>query len=330
MMARKQERGIALVIVLWVGLLVVAIAGAFIADTRSSTQMARNFLDNAEARAMADGGVHLAIFELARLDSEPQIRRDGEPIKHVVPGGTLEMFIESEVGKIDLNNASDELLAGLFQSAGIDGEKAGDLVAAVEKFREDEEERIQDRLRNLPDETVRTGRTQFIKTAKLSNQNRSGGARAFQSVDSLGQVNGMTAELHARLRSAITVYGATGLDYLTSPREALLAIPGVSVEAVDTFLENRGGEPPDDPLQEFLTQGRARDHWQESEGNAVTVKVLAELENGAKFVRIALVELSDDSEQPFVVREWREGSVQSIRRDKSPSSEDENLSGGAT
>ena len=106
----RHERGIALVIVLWVGLLVVAIAGAFIVDTRNSTRLARNFLDNAEARALADGGVHLAIFELVRSDTAVQWQRDGRLYRRVVPGGTLEIAIEDEAGKIDLNSAGDEPL----------------------------------------------------------------------------------------------------------------------------------------------------------------------------------------------------------------------------
>ena len=298
----RNERGIALVIVLWVGLLVAAIAGAFILDTRNSTRLTRNFLDNAEARALADGGIHLAIYELVRSDAETQWRRDGRRYRRTVPGGTLEIAIEDEAGKIDLNNASDELLEGLFRSAGVDSGRAGAIVQAI------------DDLRNGSDRRSR-GRA---------------AARAFHTVDSLAQVPGITAALHALLRPALTVFGSGKLHYPTSPREALLAIPGITAEAVDTFLLGRSGDEVNDPLDELLVEGRARNYWQRSKSKFVTVKVLAQSENGAKFVRIAIVQIAAKDDQPFIVEEWREGDALSFRPYSPAPPEAVGLSGGAT
>ena len=321
----QHERGIALVIVLWVGLLVAAIAGAFILDTRNSTRLTRNFLDNAEARALADGGVHLAIFEVLRSDAETQLQRDGRIYRRDVPGGTLEFAVEDEAGKIDLNNANDELLEGLFRSAGVDSDKASTFVQAIDNIRRGEESRSQS----------------SRSSGGLGARNRSGirinrrsarrnARRAFHSVDSLGQIPGMTADLHALLRPALTVFGDRKLHYLSSPREALLAIPGITAEAVDTFLLGRTGDEANDPLGEFLVGGQARAYWRKSESKFVTVKVLAQSENGAKFARIAIVEIAEKDDQAFIVKEWREGDAQSIQPNIPTSTEAGALSGGAT
>lgn len=316
MTAPRNERGIALVIVLWVGLLVVAIAGAFIVDTRNSTRLTRNFLDNAEARALADGGIHLAVFELLRTDIEDEMRwrRDGRLYNRVVHGGTLEIAVEDEAGKIDLNISSIEILEGLFQSVGVGGNLASAFVEAIEKIRSGDE---------LSGQPFRSPGTSTGPSEGTPDQ-------VFFSVDSLGQIPGMTAELHARLLPAITVFGDQRLHYLSSPREVLLAIPDITVEAVDAFLEGRMADEADEPLDEFLLAGRARAYWRKNESKVVTVKVLARAGNGAKFARVAVVELANKVDQPFIVKEWREGDAQSLWRPSPAPVEAGELSGGAT
>ena len=326
MKASGHERGIALVIVLWVGLLVAAIAGAFIVSTRTSAKLSRNFLDTAEARALADGGVHFAVFELLRPNADAQWRRDGRLYQRDVPGGKLSIAIEDEAGKIDLNRASGELLEGLFLSAGVDSDRAGAFVDAIEKIRSGRELGGQmfpsagaGSAGAVPPNNVGTGRGRLVG-------GRAG--MAFLSVDSLGQVPGMTAELQAKLRPALTVFGNNKLDFTDSPREALLAIPGVSADAVDTFLQGRTGDDVNVPLNEFMVEGQARDYWRKGESNFVTVKVQAQSQNGAKFTRIAIVELTRRSKEPFIVKEWKEGDAQSMPLPPPP--ESETVPGGTT
>jgi general secretion pathway protein K len=324
MTTSRHERGIALVIVLWVGLLVVAIAGAFILDTRNSTQLTRNFLDNAEARALADGGVHLAIFEVLRADDETQWQRDGRVYQRAVPGGTLDISIEDEAGKIDINSASDELLEGLFLSAGVDGDTASTFAQAIEKFRREEKSRTQS------SRASGESRARIRRTSSVSRRSaRRKADRVFHSVDSLGQIPGMTVELHALLRPALTVFGDSKLHYMSSPREALMAIPGITSEAVDMFLLGRTGDEASGPLADFLVEGRARAYWRKKESKFLTVKVRAQSENGAVFTRVAIVEMAEQDDQPFIVKEWREGDSQSIPPNNPIPAQAETLSGGA-
>jgi hypothetical protein len=76
--------------------------------------------------------------------------------------------------------------------------------------------------------------------------------------------------------------------------------------------------------------GQAQNYWRKGESKFVTVKVLAHSENGAQFVRIAILELAKKDDQPFIVKEWREGEALSIwRQNPSPADAGE-LPGGAT
>lgn len=313
MRASGNQRGIALVVVLWVGLLVAAIAGAFILDTRTSTRLTRNFLDNAQARALADGGVHIAVYELIQSDRETVWARDGRLYRRTVPGGILDIAIEDEAGKIDINNADQELLEGLFRSAGLADDQARAVVEAME--------------------TLRNGSAAGRRNAarrRISGNPGAGFGGAFRSVDSLGQVPGMTAALYARLRPAVTIYGTDNVHYLSAPREALLAIPDMPGEAVDIFLKARLGDDPTLALNDFLLQGQARDYWREDLSSFVTVKVTARSGNGAKFTRVAVVEFRQVGDPVFVIKEWREGDASSLRPPGSTGEEPPALPGGAT
>ena len=58
------QRGIALVAVIWAISLLSLIAAAFVLNVRGQTQIARNAVDNAGARSLADAAVNIAIGEL--------------------------------------------------------------------------------------------------------------------------------------------------------------------------------------------------------------------------------------------------------------------------
>ena len=201
MSIRRHERGIALVVVLWVGLLVSAIAAAFILDTRNSTQLTRNFLDNSEARALADGGIHHAIHELIRPEADPRWRRDGSRYQRKVPGGTLDIMIENEVGKIDINLADDDLLAGLFRSTGFSNDRSAAFVQAIDEYRKGEHQLNRQISPVATEEALGGGATQqLLRSARKSRLQRGGSAREndkqsyFHSVDSLSLILGINPE----------------------------------------------------------------------------------------------------------------------------------------
>lgn len=310
MTARRNERGIALVVVLWVGLLVAAIAGAFILDTRTSTKLTRNFLDNTQARALADGGVHMAIHELTQTDRETVWARDGRRYRKSVPGGILDIAIEDEAGKIDINEASGDLLEGLFRSAGLESGQAEAVVEAIDNMRNvGSADGNLLRAAGIPERRIRS----FSDTIRDGSRNGTAFRRAFQSVDGLGQVPGITPSIYARVRPAVTVYGGESLHYLSAPRESLLAIPDMPSEAVDAFLEARIADDPILALNDFLLQGKAREFGRAAPSQFVTVKVVARSDNGATFTRIAVVEMQASAFSAFIIKDWREGDLSALR-----------------
>ena len=113
---RCRTRGIALVAVLWVVSLLAAIAASFATTVRSETVVARNQIQNAEARALADAGFYRTVMALA-LDREG-MSLSGLPEAWSFSGGKVTTSVQAEGGKVDLNAADAALLAGLFAAAG--------------------------------------------------------------------------------------------------------------------------------------------------------------------------------------------------------------------
>jgi hypothetical protein len=125
----SRSRGIALIAVLWVLLLLSALAatGSFIA--RTDAVITRRALEFAQAEAAADAAI---VSVLSRLSDE-QVRRHpavGSQQSWDFDGIPVSIFVSDEAGRIDMNSASDELILAFLYSQGINRD------AAVQMLRE--------------------------------------------------------------------------------------------------------------------------------------------------------------------------------------------------
>src|SRR5204863_1916125 len=116
---RRCERGVALILVLWLIVLLTVIAGGFAYSMRTEALAARNAVSLAQARALADGAVMRVVFELMRPRMQNEVWQ-ANGVVHVwdESGARIAANATDESGKIDINAASEALLKGLFQSAG--------------------------------------------------------------------------------------------------------------------------------------------------------------------------------------------------------------------
>ena len=132
----SRQRGVALVAVLWVLVLLPVIAASLTTSTRTGSQVARNLVDNAKARALADAGVHRAILALFEPDPGRQLALDGTQYRFVFAGGEVLISLQDEAGKVDLNRAPEALIEGLFVAAGLEAAEAEALTSAVLDYRD--------------------------------------------------------------------------------------------------------------------------------------------------------------------------------------------------
>ena len=113
----------------------------------------------------------------------------------------------------------------------------------------------------------------------------------FQSVDELLEVMDMTPALFRRIEPALTVYsGHQFIDPQLAPREALLALPNMTPDAVEAALAARTG-----PL---LAADPAS-----LRGRAFTIR--AEVEEASSTIAYeAAVRLTGDPAEPYWVLSW--------------------------
>lgn len=293
-----DQRGIALVGVLWLLLVLSVIAAGSLRNTRTEIDLVRNGLEIAEARAAADAAVQRAVLAVTASEPEAGWPRDGTAVTWRFGGSEIRIAIQDEAGKIDLNQASPLLLKGLFLAAGVEDEAAVSLAAAVADFRDQNDLR---RLNGAEDKDyLQAG---YPRGAKDS---------PFARIAELRQVFGMSPEVFGSVASAVTVYsGRAAFDPQTASRIALLAVPDSDPIAVDNFLEerarlSRGGslsgqvlQPPSVATGVYSSDGV---------GRVFGVRAEARRTSGVRFVRTAVVRKSSLAGAPFKLEQWGTGT----------------------
>jgi general secretion pathway protein K len=290
---RAAQRGIALVLALWLTVLLTVIASGFAFSMRSEAIAARNAISLAQARAAADGAVERTLFELSRPRLPDTWTPDGRAHRWSDNGTQILVTAVDETSKIDLNSANDALLKGLMtQVGGLDADAAAHVVDAILDWRD-------------ADDLKRPNGAEAAdyQAAGL----KYGPANApFESVGELGRVLGVTPDLYARVAGDLTVYSRqAGINPTTAAREVLLALPNATAEQVDQYIATR---------QNALDQNLAVPFFPQAQGfgvGAVAVwRIHAEavLPDGVTFVREAVVRPVADAKRPLIVLAWADGA----------------------
>jgi general secretion pathway protein K len=290
---RRAERGVALVLVMWIAVLLTVIASSFIFEARTDTLVVRNSISNARAEAVADAGVHRAIFELYRTDNgQDAWRRDGSTHQWSFDGVPVRIELRDESGKIDINSGAEPLLRGLLLSVGLNDDEAAKMLDAILDWRD-------------PDSLKRPNGAE-------ENDYRAAGlpykpANApFQAIEELQLVLGMRPEIYRRLAPLITVYSRTpGVNAQLASREVLLAIPGVTAQIADEYIAQREQALAAGLPVPFLKEASA---FNAPLTMAASIRSEARLDDGTVFVREAVALLRPTPRKPVTFLAWREGA----------------------
>lgn len=212
------------------------LVSGFSLTIRTEARAVRNLVDKAAARAAAEAGVSLAVIDLLGPQAQPRFARDGSPQEITFERFALEVRIQDESGRVDLNAADRALLVALFESAGLELEVAEALADAVEDWRDPDDLRRDQGAEDSDYEAA--GRTHGAKDAE------------FETVEELRAVLGMTAAVYDYLRPLVTVYSKQkGINPRFASEAVLRALPEWDEPTVTTFLEQRrefreAGLPP--------------------------------------------------------------------------------------
>ncbi len=284
----RDQRGWALVSVLWTIAVLAMLAAAAQSLSFNSARIERRQLDDAQIDAVFDAAIARAVLGLGDARPDHRWRVDGVPQTFEFDGYVLRMAVQDEFGRIDLNAADGSLLRQLLRSAGVSETDAETLTDRILSWRERD-----DGLSRL-----HGGTDDLYASAGLAYRPRHG---AFQSVDELRLVLGMNSALFARIRAALTVYSHhPAIDTAVAPREALLAYYPDQPERVSELLKTRGGGSGDTldavPGTIASTYGLA--------GRTFDITATASV-GQRRISREAVVMLTSSPTRPYLLLLWR-------------------------
>jgi general secretion pathway protein K len=270
-----EQRGFALVTVLWAAMILALIAASIIATGRTETQLTHTRYTAAQLDAVAEGAINIAILRL--LDPSPAAHPpvDATPFAIEFAGHAVAMSAQDESGKIDINTAQEGLLRRLLVAAGVDPLAAQALVDKILDWREASGGR---RLNGAEIEDYRN--------AGFTYGPRNG---PFESVEELQLLMDMNAPLFERLTPSLTVYSQTPwVDPAFAPADVLTALSGL-------------GGPP---VAQILNLRASGEHGAVMFGHAFAINARID-DDGLRVAKSAVVRLTGSAQVPVVVYRWR-------------------------
>jgi general secretion pathway protein K len=232
----RDRRGIALMLVLWVVVVLAAIASGVVIAARRQVAVVSTDRARGTARYAAESGVEAVKAELRasfRRSRSPEAQaRIFERLEATVaewgerPLGVarFQVAVVDLGARIDLNAADEEVLHGLFrQFVGEDGAAA--LVDALEDWKDED-----DGPREFGAEAAeyeRAGSLFFPPNAPLLR------------LDELTRIAGFDDTLAVRLAPYVTVQGDGLLNVNTAPETVLAAVPELGPDGADLIVSAR-------------------------------------------------------------------------------------------
>lgn len=249
---RSPQRGIALVLVLWIIALLTIMALGLTTTQRTETALTRNQIEAARFRAQAEAALALTGLNLLSTPTEATDPGavwlpNGTAYPLIADGVELSVTLTNEASRIDLNAATRDQLAMLIE-----------LAQGEEGFDETQRDALADAIVDWRDEDD-LAQLNGAEDGEYADAGLPYGAGdgPFNSVEELRQVLGMTRELYQRMAPHLTVHNATGrVEDRFAAAEVLAAIQGILLEdAVD--LVTRRDQPllPDGQQMQFGNRG---------------------------------------------------------------------------
>lgn len=291
--AGTRQKGIALIIVLWILLLVTISTGAYTLMARMDQLEAHTVISSTRARMAAEAGLNLAVLSLRDPDELTRMVADGRPYTIQVGDVMVEIQATDERGKVDINVVSEETLVQLLQGHGLEADDAQYLAAAMLDWID-------------LDEIERAGGAEF-PSYEASGLEVGPGNRPFMMIEEVLQVLGMPWELYKKLEPGLTVYSSVPQpDPAFAPVEALLALPDMTEEDALNFITERQSQDSTTGVGTTLPNGEVA----MARGRGLTYSVLAKatLPNGVWDQVEATIRLGGSTDGlPYKLLRWREG-----------------------
>lgn len=304
---KTGQKGMALVLVLWVLSLLTIMAGSFALSMRREAAIVSGVKNNAQAIAIAESGIAIAEMMLLNTDPAKRWRADGSIYQIDAEDSRVRIRILSETGKIDLNAADEKVLQELMSHAPVDEnskddpiEHASKLANAILDWR-DADDLIH----------INGAEKKEYQDAGLKYQPRN---KPLQTVEELQMVLGMDERTFKWIEPLVTVYSGQPHSALQmASKEVLQVLPGLDQGLVEDYVKARLESARNGlPVPPFpLSSGQNQAAGGESGVLAIDSEVL--LDEGSKAIISAVIKKSDGTlPVPFQALKWQRNTVSDV------------------
>ena len=292
----SRQKGFALIIVVWIGILLALIAAAFSSSVRSRLRSAAGTAETLQSEALADAGVRIVLLELLNQKSAPTNGSRFSPggtALFCTPGhdATLILQLEDEEGKVNLNSENEDLLTALFSGLGAKHDSAREYAEKILDFRDNNSDKRPDGA-ELDDYKKGSPTTLGPKNAN------------FDSVDELDQVLGIPQDIREKAKPFLSVLSSKeGID----PAVASPALKDVLVRGAGGIVATPlGGASSVSGIQ--ISSDLPAAFVASSTHRAYQIRAEAVLPSGARYVSEAVIGLPSSGATSPILQHWRRGS----------------------
>jgi general secretion pathway protein K len=242
---KSSQKGIALLIVLWVMMILMVTVFSFSVMTRAETYGTLSFKEGTEKKFLAEAGIERGIMEMIyrSVNQNQTVTLVGKEVwkldgtAHTVDTGGSGYFVRvvDESGKISLNSLTDTsgiILKNLLINQGVSPENADIIVDSIQDWKD-------------ADDLHRLHGAESDYYLSLPNPYKAGNA-PFETLEMLILVKGVTPEIlygtdkKKGIIHFLTLYSTMSqININAAPKEILAALPGMTADMADRIVELR-------------------------------------------------------------------------------------------
>ena len=244
----KKEKGLALLMVLWVTTLLAVIVGEFCYAMKIEINITRNFKESTQGYYIALAGVNRAAAELIKettgmqkLQTPVEEANDDDADENLIEWrvganippilfgeGEYKVKISNESGKININKATRSMLRMLLEGFDLDESEKDTIADSIMDWRDKDNLH---RINGAEDDYYQS----LDDPYECKDED-------FDAIEELLLVKGVTADIfYGGLESMVTIYTQTNnININAASWEMLLALPGMTETAAREIITFRG------------------------------------------------------------------------------------------
>jgi general secretion pathway protein K len=276
-MADTSERGFVIVAVLWLLVALSTLAMVFSVYLSNSARALGVTDSGIQKDALVSASLELTAYQLLLTDEKSRPTQGS--FRFRLDSAEVLVTFVSEAARVDLNTASKEVLANLFEVLGTERQAAAEIADRIDGWR------------TAPKEGAANDEEALYLASGLTYSPRQG---PFAHVNELSLVLGVSPVMVERVLPYVTVFSRSkDIDVLIAPPEVIAALPDMTPEALGDFLKQRSSLPRDkDAIAAALGPAKAAANLPQ----AKSFRVLTTLhfDNGGRSSSEAVIALAAD------------------------------------